>query len=140
MSKKIKWYSYITTVRTERVMTRLYIVYLDMTRDAWRAVTRSVWMGLKINIFFICNTIIYTICIYIIIVFVLSSNIYLIAGFQHLLVFKQGPAPCLNLGPPCSNLRALFKNLQILINLNWFKFANKSLDFLEKFSSAWSNS
>jgi hypothetical protein len=28
-------YSYITTVHTERVMTRLYIVYhLDMTRDA----------------------------------------------------------------------------------------------------------
>jgi hypothetical protein len=29
-------YSYITTVHTERVMTRLYIVYhLDMTRDAF---------------------------------------------------------------------------------------------------------
>jgi hypothetical protein len=33
--KMFKWYSYITTVHTERVMTRLYIVYhLDMTRDA----------------------------------------------------------------------------------------------------------
>jgi hypothetical protein len=29
-----KWYSYITTVHTERVMMRVYIVYhLDMTRD-----------------------------------------------------------------------------------------------------------
>jgi hypothetical protein len=39
MSKKFKWYSYITTVHTEGVMTRLYIVYhLDVTRrDAFSA-------------------------------------------------------------------------------------------------------
>jgi hypothetical protein len=31
-----KWYSYITTVHTEGVMARLYIVYyLDMTRDVF---------------------------------------------------------------------------------------------------------
>jgi hypothetical protein len=35
MSKKIKWHSYITTVHTEHVMTRPYIVnHLDMTHDA----------------------------------------------------------------------------------------------------------